>query len=293
MLYGSVIERYGAVPLQKLTTTDVENLINSMLTSGRKRGGKPGTSLSPRTAQLTLSRLRSALTDAQRRHLVEWNVAAPVKCPAQVKTQREPWTEQEVRQFLTSLTGQRLYAVMLLALLGLRPAEVCGLRWSDVDLESETLKVTSTRTLVATDKGMVVVEKGPKSASGRRVLPLPAQVTAALRTFKASQAREQLAAGPAYTSTGYVLVDELGAPQRTDWLRRRAYELMSAAGVRKVRLYDARHSTLTFLATNGVPAPIVSAWAGHSDLSMAQRVYVHPTAKDLEQGRDALSALLS
>ena len=68
---------------------------------------------------------------------------------------------------------------------------------------------------------------------------------------------------------------------------------MAAAGVRKVRLYDARHSTLTFLATNGVPAPIVSAWAGHSDLSMAQRVYVHLTAKDLEQGRDALSALLS
>ena len=50
---------------------------------------------------------------------------------------------------------------------------------------------------------------------------------------------------------------------------------------------------LTYLATNGIPAPIVSAWAGHSDLSMAQRVYVHPSAKDLEQGRDALSVLLS
>jgi integrase len=50
-----------------------------------------------------------------------------------------------------------------------------------------------------------------------------------------------------------VLVDGLGAPQRTHWLRRRAYELMAAAGVRKVRFYDARHSTLTFMATNGVP----------------------------------------
>jgi len=37
----------------------------------------------------------------------------------------------------------------------------------------------------------------------------------------------------------------------------------------------------------------VSAWAGHADLSMAQRVYVHPSPKDLEQGRDALAALLS
>jgi integrase len=87
-------------------------------------------------------------------------------------------------------------------------------------------------------------------------------------------------------------VDELSAPQRTDWLRRRAYALMTAAGTRKVRLYDARHACLTYLAVNGVPATIVSAWAGHSDLSLAARVYVHPSAKDLEQGRDALAAWL-
>jgi integrase len=67
---------------------------------------------------------------------------------------------------------------------------------------------------------------------------------------------------------------------------------MATAGVRKVRLYDARHACLTYLATNRVPDVIVSAWAGHSDLSLAKRVYVHPSAKDLEQGRDALSALL-
>jgi len=121
---------------------------------------------------------------------------------------------------------------------------------------------------------------------------LPGQVVTALRAFRTTQARERLAAGPAYEDTGYVLVDELGAPQRTDWLRRRAYTLMAAAGVRKVRLYDARHSCLTYLAVNGVPAEIVSAWAGHSDLSMAARVYVHPTARDLQQGRDALAVLL-
>ncbi|WP_406084887.1 hypothetical protein OHA01_11585 [Micromonospora zamorensis] len=63
-----------------------------------------------------------------------------------------------------------------------------------------------------------------------------------------------LAAGEAYTGTGtYVLVDELGEPLRTDWLRRRAYELMANVAVRKVRLYDARHACLTYLAGLGVP----------------------------------------
>jgi integrase len=63
---------------------------------------------------------------------------------------------------------------MLLSLMGLRPAEVCGVRWIDVDLTAETLRIETTRTLVGIDGPMVVVEKGPKSEAGRRTLPLPA-----------------------------------------------------------------------------------------------------------------------
>ena len=281
-------ERLGAVPLQKLTTIHVEDLVDYALTSGRVRGGKVGTGLGPRSVQLMLSRLRSALDDAVHRRLIPFNPAAPVKCPAQTRTERDPWTDVEVRKFLGSLSGHRLEAPMVMAFMGLRPAEVCGLRWSDVDLEAGTLRVSNTRTLVES----AVVEKGPKSAAGRRTLPLPPRMVAALTRFKATQAAERLAAGPAYVASGYVLVDEIGEPCRTDWLRRRAYELMAAAGSRKVRLYDARHSVLTYMATHGVPGVIVSAWAGHSDLGMAARVYTHPTAADLEQGRDALAALL-
>jgi hypothetical protein len=75
-----VIDRLGPVPLQKLTTAHVEDLVDWMLTAGRRRGGQPGTALSPRTVQLTLSRLRAALDDAVHRRLVAYNVAAPVKC---------------------------------------------------------------------------------------------------------------------------------------------------------------------------------------------------------------------
>jgi integrase len=114
----------------------------------------------------------------------------------------------------------------------------------------------------------------------------------ALRAFKALQAAEQLLAGAAYTNTGYVLVDEAGEPAKTGQFRRAAYRLMRAAKVRKVRLYDARHACLTYLAVSGVPDVIVSAWAGHADLSIAKRVYVHSSPKDLEQGRDALAKVL-
>ena len=212
----------------------------------------------------------------------------PAARTAAAKAARQPWGAEEMRKFLVAIKHERLFAPMLLSLLGMRPAEVCGLRWSDVDLDAEELQIVNTRTLVDGE----MIEKDTKSEKGTRALPLPAPVTTALKSFKAKQAAEKLALGEGYAHTGYVLVDELGQPVQTDWLRRRAYELMETAEVRPVRLYDARHACLTFLATNGVPDVIVSAWAGHADLSFTKRTYINPSASDLVAARDALAGLL-
>jgi integrase len=68
--------------------------------------------------------------------------------------------------------------------------------------------------------------------------------------------------------------------------------ITEAAGVRQTRLYDARHAILSFMANNGVPDTVVSAWAGHTDLSFTKRVYVHPDPQSLKAGSDKLSELL-
>ncbi|WP_158071115.1 hypothetical protein [Streptomyces sp. CB03234] len=72
--------------------------------------------------------------------------------------------------------------------MGLRPAEVCGIQWSDIDLGAATLSVANTRTLMG---NRTVVEKDTKSMAGERVLPLPALVREALRAFRATQARQE------------------------------------------------------------------------------------------------------
>jgi integrase len=288
-----VRERLGDRHLQAVSERDVEDLVDWMLTSGRRRGGRPGTGLSPRAVRLTLGRFKAALDMAARRGLVPRNVAQYVELDRRKaavaeasRPQRQPWSTIEVRAFLNAIRDERLYPVLALSLMGLRPAEVCGLRWSDIDLEAGTLTVANTRTLVDGK----VEEKGPKSEKGKRPLPLPRFVAAALRTFRARQAAERLEAGELYQATAYVVVDELGVPGKTDWLRRRAYGLMKKAGVRQVRLYDARHACLTYLATSGEPDVNVSAWAGHADLSFTKRTYVHPDATHLRPVADRLDA---
>lgn len=287
--------RLGEKRVQELATADVQDLVEWMLTSARRIGGKPGTGLSVRTVDLTLGRLRAALNMAVRDRLVVRNVAEYAKVPRQARKDdrarrraRRPWTEDEVKVFLAYCAGGRLYAVMLLSLIGLRPAEVCGLRWCDIDLDAGTLSVEWTRTLVAG----VVIEKDTKSTAGERGLPLPAPVLAALKAFRRRQSAERLAAGEGYDASGRVVVDELGAAVKTDWLRRQAYRLMEEAEVRRVRLYDARHACLSWMANNGVPDTVVSAWAGHADLGFTKRTYVHPDPQSLKAGSDRLADLL-
>lgn len=49
------------------------------------------------------------------------------------------------------------------------------------------------------------------------------------------------------------------------------------------RLYDARATCLTYLASNGVPGHILARWAGHTDVATTKPRYVKPDAEDLRE----------
>ncbi|WP_242645971.1 MULTISPECIES: site-specific integrase [Streptomyces] len=167
---------------------------------------------------------------------------------------------------------------MLLSLMGLRPAEVCGLRWEDVDLEAETLYIANTRTLMGNKE---IIEKGTKSMAGERLLPLPSMVCDALRVLRAIQAADRLAIGEAYVHAGYVFVDELGTTLNGRQLRVRAYLIMDRSDLRRVRLYDARAACLTYLANKDVRDHILAWWAGHTNVKTTKKWYVKPSVEDL------------
>ncbi|WP_373301931.1 tyrosine-type recombinase/integrase [Streptomyces daghestanicus] len=52
-------------------------------------------------------------------------------------------------------------------------------------------------------------------------------------------------------------------------------------GLRRVRLYDARASCLTYLANKGVPDHLLARWAGHTNVKTTKKWYVKPDVADL------------
>ncbi|MFD6914057.1 tyrosine recombinase XerC [Streptomyces virginiae] len=287
-----VYDKLGHIRLQELTEDDVREFVDDLVANGRRKGGTPGTRLAVSTVEEVLTRLRGALSRAVVRKLVAVNVAEQVrpsladkKTDKRERQRAKPWTMAEVQTFIRGIHDDRLYAPLLLSLMGLRPAEVCGARWTDIDLEEGLLAIAQTRTMIGNQR---VVEKDTKTASGERMLPLPRGPWEALRALQGRQGQERGRAGEAYTDSGFVAVDELGVPLNTRQLREYAYALMVSLELRRVRLYDARHSVLKALALSGVPDVILAAWAGHTNAAFTKRKYVSIEAEDMRGAAAAL-----
>jgi integrase len=296
--FRPVRERLGNRSLQSVTKADIENLVDWMLTSGRKRGGRPGSGLGPRSVRLTLGRLKAAFEMAVDEGRLVRNVVKLVTPPEYKPEERDVWSRTQVRKFLRTASATRLHAAWRLSLYGLRRGEVLGLRWSDIDLKAKTLAIQQARVLV--DYKVRIEE--PKSHNGKRTLPMDDDLVLTLAELRRRQASESAKAGELYAAglgdldwytegDQYVVVDELGMPIHPESYSDEFTRVFKLAGLPKIRLHDSRHTTLSLMEKAGVPISIVSKWAGHYDSSFTMKAYVHANDDDLKQGRRALAKI--
>ena len=115
----------------------------------------------------------------------------------------------------------------------------------------------------------------PKSRASRRQLVLPANVTSARRTRRTAQARHRLHAGSQWANElDLVFTTPLGRPVDAKADNRAWKDLLVRAGVRQIRLHDARHTTDAVLALSGIHPRALMEWMAHSQISQTMR-YPH------------------
>ena len=160
---------------------------------------------------------------------------------------------------------------------GARRAEVCGLRWSDVDFDDGLLTVERSYSVVPGARG----DRPTKTRSARRIVLDPATVEDLAEGWQ--RARELAAICGVAIDTrraGYIFTaDPTGTTAwRPDaanvlWAKTRK-EGGAAAGI---RLHDLRHFQATQLLDAGIPVPTVAARLGHSDGTTTMKIYAHRT----------------
>lgn len=274
----------GKHRLHSLQPEHLEGLYRRMIEGGS----------SPGNAHQVHRTARTALGEAYRRGHVTRNVAQLAKAPRIPREEIEPYSISEVQAILRAAQQRRNSARWAIALaLGLRQGETLGLRWRDLDLDANTLRVRSSRARPKYEHGcggtcgkkagycpqrtQLNPDTGDtKSAAGRRVIGLPDQLASLLKLHREEQGRERALAGDLWNEGDWVFATETGRPlnPNTDYHAWKA--LLKRAGVREGRLHDARHTAATVLLVLGVPERTVMSVMGWSSTSMAAR-YQHVT----------------
>src|SRR5215216_1471394 len=122
----------GQIQLSKLNPQHIQAYMNKRLSTG----------LSPRTVRYHRLILQMALGQALKWSLLPRNVATLIDPPRVEKYEVQPITREQAKAFLLAIEGDRMEPLFTVALaLGLRRGEALGLRWSDVDFQTKTLRI--------------------------------------------------------------------------------------------------------------------------------------------------------
>ena len=163
-------------------------------------------------------------------------------------------------------------AMWLLLFTGLRPAELCGAKVTDLDFERRVLHAGPTHSPIGPYDGRARehLDGPPKSDAGYRSIPLPHWLCEALA---ADLANRPGTVGP----SDYLILNQHGQPLNRDTFRARIVRpaLRKAGLPEDFRTYDFRHTHASLLIHDGADVLAIAQRLGHTDPAMTLRVYGH------------------
>lgn len=249
------------------------------LASGNMR--TEGAVLSAGTVRYVHTIVRKALSDATRKGLIVRN-PSDAATPPSAKSAKAPemsfWSPAELHRFLGSVQDDGLYPLIrLVATSGLRRGEVCGLRWSDVDLEAGRVHVRQQLVVVAAGDGRheTVLQETTKSDAGRRHIDLDPVTVGVLRSHRARQAQLRLTIGVGWTDSGLVFTGGTGGQLDPEKISARFDTLVRRFDGPRLRFHDLRHTHCAHLIGADVNVKAISRRLGHASVSFTLDRYGH------------------
>lgn len=268
-----IIPIVGKVPIKNLRPHHLQELYRQKFESGRidKTGG-----LSARTVQLIHRICHAALEQAVREDLIVRNVAHLASLPKRQRKEMKAMTEEQVRTFLQGNKDDPMFsAFFLLVSTGMRRGEILGLRWTDVDLDKQTVYVQRSWVKSQTKSAQFAE---PKTAMSRRVIPLTAEAVAVLQQHKEKQViikKEKEEKSKKYEDQSLIFCAEDGNPLYPGTLNTYLANALKRADLPKFRMHDIRHTFASLMIARGVPIKVVQELMGHTTVQMTLDNYTH------------------
>ena len=280
-LAGRIIAELGSVQLAKLTPGQAEAFLRKMVRDG----------YSTSTISAAKGILKLAIRRAEREGLVGRNVAGLADTPTGKVTRSRSMTLDQIRAlFASELTPWWRAYLMTGILCGLRPGELLGLTWDDVDFTDGVIRVRKCLKAVPGPDGRRTLQlEDLKTESSKRTLALPARTAEALRTLRAAQAADKLRLGRYYTDRGIVFCGNAGQPQWQSAVGLKFKDVCDRAGIGPgFHPHELRHSFVSVLSDAGVDIEVIADAVGHVNSTVTKVVYRHQIADKVTRASAAM-----
>jgi integrase len=281
-----LIPSLGSITLTQLRPDHLQSHYTDKLKSG----------LSALTVRYLHTVLHKALQTAIKRGLIARNVADAVDVPRAQRCDMQTWDEYEINRFLEAAKSSPYYELFYLALFtGMRRGELLALRWQDIDFLFAQISVNRTLHRLQGGKhgdGSYVFTQ-PKTERSRRTIALSPSVILMIKNCKINQTALLDKLGRSLKDDDLVFSNPEGTPMRPNTITRAWTMLATRAGVKVIRLHDARHTHASLLLKQGVHPKIVQERLGHASIQITLDTYSHVAPGLQEAAANQFEKLIS
>lgn len=268
----------GNIPISKITQLQIKDLIKKLDRSGYEYE--------------TQNRVRIMLLDMFDKAMIDnfvlKNPCKGIKITKSKDIDRRVLTREEQTDFFECCKGTFYDNLFIVAInTGLRPGELCGLKWSDIDLERK--EITVERTLLYQkldgDSQKTFHYDPPKTKTSKRKVPINKQCEIALKKqyIQSNVVRNKLYAKPLDGFDDLLFTTKYCTPINSqiyiDAINKIVHEInLMKDDLEKIEGFSGhcfRHTFATRCFEAGIQPKTVQKYLGHATLQMTMDLYTH------------------
>ena len=274
----------GNIPLEKLTTMDLQKFYRKLLTKGRVErieSKEQPKGLSAKTVRNINQVISSAMDLAVAQKIILVNPTNACELPKVEHQEMQTIPAEQLQAFLDEARATGVYEMYYIELAtGLRRGELLGLKWQDIDWKNGIIKV---RRQVARIDGEIV-EAPLKTKNSYRAVTISPQ---AIEVLKQQKTKTKELKDP------YIFPSPNGGPISPDSVNNMLKRVLERAGIPKVRFHDLRHTFATIALQNGVDIKTLSSMLGHFSAGFTLDTYAHVTTSAQKEAAQTIGNVLS
>ncbi len=211
----------------------------------------------------------------------EWNIKYPTERMKQEPVVFSIAHQRKLMQHIQKNLTNRNLGILICLNTGMRIGEVCALKWGDIDLNQDVIRVTRTLERIYLIEGerrhTQLILNTPKTKNSAREIPISNNLLKSIRPLKKG------------TDDNHYMLTNDTKPIEPRIYRKYFKRLLQEIGLPEMKFHGLRHSFATRCIESLCDYKTVSALLGHANISTTLDLYVHP---NLAQKKKCINRML-